>query len=816
MKYALRSLAKSPGFTAIALLTLALGIGANTAIFSLVQSVLLRPLPYPHQEQLLAISENQRGTEGAPLSWSSLQDYQRDNRTFTALAGFRRGNYTLTGAGEPELLASAQVTASFFSVIGLPPRLGRYFTADEDKPGAPGLIVLTDGLWQRRFGADPSVIGRVLTLNGEMFTVIGVLTPEFATPANVDFLTMLGRASGNPGWQNRGHRPNIFALGRMKPGVTPAEAIVDLKRISARIELDDPQSSAGVSATGRLLFDQTVGSYRQGLWLLLGAVALVLLIACANLANLLLARGSAREAEFAVRAALGASRGKIIRQLMLENALLALGGGTLGLLFATWAHSGIAALSPAGVSRFQEAGIDGGVLAATAGLSLFAVFAFGLWPAWKGGQVDLRTALQAGGRTGSGGGPGATRARETLIVAEVALTLVLLVGAGLLLKSFARARAVDLGIDPRGVLTARIALPYSAYDSPEKADLFNQRLLARLAAAPGITAAAFTMGTPLNGGFAIDYAVEGQPEPAADSAPTVELNAVTGDYFRTLGIPLLRGRTFGAEDGLLPPDRSWGIPPSMTAIQPTATPVIVIDQAFADRHWPGEDPIGQHIRLGEPISTLHTVIGVVPTVRLSGYRIEPSIPQAYTSIHQRPGLSSVLLLRGTGQPAALVDAIRQALREIDPNQPLSEVRLLEERVEATFGSARLYTFLLSIFAGLALLLAAIGLYGVLAYQVNRRTREFGIRIALGALRTQLVQLVLRRGLRLVGTGVVLGLMGAFALGRVLGSLLYQTSAFDAGVIAAVTGLLALVALLASWLPARRAARVDPMTALRAE
>jgi putative ABC transport system permease protein len=795
LRFALRQLAKTPGFTTVALLTLALGIGANTAIFSLVKSVLLRPLPYPDPDRLVILWEDEINFQQASIAWPDLLDWQKDNTTFAALGGYRRDNFTLTGNGEPEMLSGARTSAQFFDVIKLPPLRGRVFTADEDKVGAPPLAVLGYALWQRRFGGTDDILGQTITLNGEPHTVIGVLPREFTSPTRADFWTQLGRLGNEPSWQTRGNHPGVYALGRMKPGQTFQTALADLKRISARIEKDNPDTSTGVTAAGQLLFDNVVGGYRQGLWLLVGAVAFVLLIACANLANLLLARNAARETEFAVRTALGASRGRLVRQLVSECLLLAVVGGGLGILLAYWARSGIVALAPSGAMRFQLATIDGGVLLAASGLSIATALVFGLWPAWKSAQPDLRSALQSGGRTGSNG-PGASRARETLIVAEIALTLVLLVGAGLLLRSFARAQAADLGFNATGVLSVRVALPRKSYDTPEKVRAFVARMRETVAALPGVKSADTATNSPLNTGWQTSFHPDGRPPWPRGQSPLAEMNVVSDGYFRTLGIPLIRGRAFGPED------------------TPESPRGAIIDQAFADKYWPGADPIGQKMTLGGDEPTV--VIGVVPTLKVYGYANEPKLVQAYLSVRRSSQRDFMLLVRAEHDAAALTTAVRHAVLAVDPNQPIWDVRTLDDRVDATFSTPRLYTYLLAIFAGLALLLAAVGLYGVLAFQVSRRTREFGIRLALGALHSQVMTLVLRRGLRLLAAGVALGLIGSLALGRVLTTLLYRTSMFDPAVFGGVTALLALIALLACWLPARRAMRVSPTVALRAE
>ena len=795
LRFALRQLRKTPGFTTVALFTLALGIGANTAIFSLIKSVLLRPLPYPKQEQLVVLWENMLNFDSASIAWLDLQDWQRDNTAFTAIGGYRRDSFTLTGSGEPEMLRGARTSAQLFDAIGLPVHRGRVFTVEEDKPGQPALVVLGHALWQKRFGGRDDALGQTLTLNGEPHTVIGVLPPEFNSPTRSDFWTQLGRSSDQSGFQNRGNHPGIYAIARMKPGQTFETGIADLKRISARIEKENPNTSTGVTAFGQPLFDNAVGTFRPGLWMLLGAVGLVLLIACANLANLLLARNASRDTELAVRAALGASHGRIVRQLLGETLLLSLGGGVLGIALAAAAQRGIIALAPAGSPRFQQAEIDLGVLAASFGLAALTALICGLWPAWKSARPDLRSALQTGGRTGSEGA-GASRARETLIVAEVALTLVLLVGAGLLLRSFARAQSADLGFDSRNVYSVRISLPPKAYDTDEKRRAFGERALERIRALPGVKSADLATNSPLNTGWQTSFLVDGRPEPPRGQRPHAEMNIVSDDYFQTLRIPLLRGRAFGRDE------------------TPSSPPSAIVDQSFIDRYFAGQNPLGKKVTLGGDRGV--TIVGVVPTLKVYGYSSEPQMVQVYLSARQNAPSNYMLLVRGEKNAVALSEPVRRVVLEVDSNQPVFDPRTLDERIDSTFATPRLYTYLLTIFAGLALLLASVGLYGVLAFQVSRRTREFGIRMALGALHSQVLVLVLRRGLRLLALGVALGLAGALALGRVMGSLLYQTKPIDPAVFGAVTALLAVIALIACWLPARRATKVNPIIALRAE
>jgi putative ABC transport system permease protein len=779
----------------IALLTLALGIGANTAIFSVVRSVLLRPLPYPDPGQLVILWEDETNFDQASIAWPDLQDWKRDNHAFASIGGYRRDNFTLTGRGEPQILRGAEVESSLFAAVGLAPMLGRTFTAEEDKVGAAALAILSYPIWQSRFAADPAILGQTVTLSGEPYTVIGVMPPEYVTPARSDFWTQLGRLGDTKSWQDRGNHPGIYAIGRLKPAQTFASGMADLKQVSARIARDFPDMSTGVTAAGRPLFEFIVQDYRRGLWTLLGAVSLVLLIACANLAGLLIARGASRQSEFAVRAAIGASRLRLIRQLFTESLLLAVAGAVLGVLLAHWARSGILALSPTGATRFQAATIDGPVLAVACGLAIATAALFGLWPAWRSANVDLRSSLASGGRTGTAGG---SRARGVLIVLEVALTLALLVGAGLLLRSFARMQSADLGFNAAHVLTAQVTLPEKKYPTADARRNFETRALEQLRAIPGVVSADIATNSPLNTGWQTSYHVTGRPPNPPGVGPLAEMNVVSESYFQTLGIPLLRGRGFTRADG------------------PDAPRVVIIDDGFAHREWPNEDPIGKTLELGGEKHERTTVIGVVPTLKLYGYATEPKLVQAYLPARRAAPDEFMLVIRSESEPAALIGSVRRALRDVDPDQALWDVRMLSDRVNDTFATPRLYAFLLVAFAGLALLLAAVGLYGVLAYHVSLRTREFGIRMALGALQTQVLTLVLGRGLRLMAIGLVLGTAAALVVGRVLQSMLYKTQPVDAMVLLSTAGALAAVACIACLIPALRATRVPPAIALRTE
>ena len=798
LRYALRALLKTPGFTLVAVLTLALGIGANTAIFSLVKSALLNPVPFPRARELMFLRESTANFPQAAISWPDLVDWQRDNHTFESIAGLRDQYHTLTGLGDPTMIEVKEANAALLDVLRVRPLLGRGFSAAEDKAGAPGLALVSYEFWQQRFGGNTRALGQTLTLDGSPYLVIGVLPPGI----NVGFLggdvwTQLGRHADEPGFQARGNHPGIIAIGRLQPGTTARQALADLKRVSGQIKQAHPGEAAGLmDAAGKPLIDFLVDDYRRGLWMLSGAVGLVLLIVCVNLANLLLARGIARESEWAVRGALGATRSQLLRQLLLEVLILALAGGALGLLIAAACRGAMLQLGGVAAIVMQRTHIDGSALAATVLLSLLTAVAFGVWPACRAARSDVRVALQAGGRGGSAG-HGVSRAQAALTIAEVALTVMLLVAAGLLIKSLTRAQAADLGFRSRNVLIAGVALLEQSYPNAEKLDSFIDRLLARVKTLSGVESVSLAWSTPMNNNWESNYKIDGRPPPAGGMDPFVEMNGVSDDYFRSLGIQLLRGRTFGPQD-----NRS-------------AQPVAIVDQAFVNREWPNEGPIGKHVRLNGQDAT---VIGVAPTLRLYGYAVRPGIVQAYLPLRQDQVFfrSYMLIVHAERSAPALERAVKRAVFEVDPNQPLWNIRTLDERIGDTFNIVRLNSLLMTVFAGVALLLAAIGLYGVLAFQVSRRAREFGVRMALGALQRQVLLLVLGRGLRFLAIGLVLGMVGAWVLGRLLQSLLYETDAFDLPIAGAVTLLLGGVALLACWLPARRATRVDPLVALRAE
>ena len=802
LRYALRQLRKSPGFTLIAVLTLALGIGANTAIFSVIYAVLLQPLPYPNADRLTIITETDSNQPQISVSFPDYVDWKRDNTVFEHLALSRRESFNLSGleGRAPEQISGSLVTANFFKVIGLNPQLGRVFTEEEDRVGGPMVAVISDRLWQRLFSRDPNVLGRVMNFGNQPYTILGVMPPQMFSPRTVDVWFPLMRRTDNPGFQSRDNHPGLYGWGRLKPGVTTEKALAEMKEIAARLSRQYPPSNNGVSVTVTQLLENQVHDYRSSLNLLLGAVALVLLIACANLANLLAARGAARAQEFAVRSAVGASRWQIIRQLLIESFVLALVGGLLGLCLAAWGRDIIVTLAPAGVPRFQNLSLNGWVLVFSLGLSFVTSILFGLWPAWHTSRADIQLALKSGGR-GSSDSAGARRSRDLLVIAEVALTLVLLSTAGLVLKSFANARGLGLGFDPHLLLSARVDLPEPTYSDETKLKNFSAALMEKLSALPGVQNAAIASNPPLMTGWQTSFVPEGAPEPEPGKSPSVEMDVVTAGYFQTLHTPLLRGRAFEARD---------------TKDQP---PVIIVDQLLAERYFPGQEAVGKRLKMHtgpDGAIEYRSIVGVVPHLKVYGFDETTVLPQAYLPITQKPQTGLVVLLRTTLSPKSLEKPVRDIVASLDPAQPAFEFKTMQERVEETWATPRLMTFLLVCFAGLALTLAVVGLYGVMAFNGLRRMREIGVRLALGAMPAQIRMMMLGQGMRLLGAGLVLGFVGAVALSHIIRSLLFGVSANDPLIYAVVTLLLVFAAVFACWLPARRASRVNPMVTLRAE
>ena len=800
-RLAIRQFVKNPAFSAVAILTLALGIGANTAIFSIVNAVLLRPLPYPDADRIMVLNESSGPGQDYSVALPDYFDWRNDNTVFEHLAATHKESRNLSGipGRDPERVSCASVTRNLFNVVGMSAQIGRLFGEDEDRVGAPPVVVISDRLWRRAFNADPSVLGRSITLHDQNYTVIGVMPPQMTSPQDTDVWLSMMRRSNNPAWMDRSHHPMIYVWGKLKPGVTVDQARTEMKGIAARLEKTYPDTNGGETAVVTPLLDNLVGKYRTNLGLLLGAVGLVLLIACANLANLFAARGAARAREFAIHAAVGATRGQIIKKLLSESFLIALLGGALGFLFAVWVRSGLIALSPGDVSRFQQISFDLPVLGFTFLIASLTTVLFGLWPAWQASHANVQLALKEGS-SGSGDAPSAKRARDWLVISEIALTLALLVAAGLVLKSFSKMQTLQLGYEPRNLFSARFELPWKTYSSREKIGTFTKALLDKVSAIPGVQTAAIGSNSPLMGGWQTGFYREGSRPVLQSNMPSDDLEAITGDYFQTFKVPLLRGRTFNERD---------------TKDSPR---VIVIDQGMAEQVFPGEDPIGKRLAVeagnDEEGYVMSEIVGVVGRMRFHAIDEMAPLPIIYCSMAQVQRTSLGLFVRSSMSAAALSKSIRDVAASIDPNQPVFDARPMLDRVQETWGAHRLLSFLFSIFAGLALLLATIGLYGLLAYTTLKRVREIGIRLALGARPAQIRALVLSHGLQLLLIGSVFGLVAAFALSRALQSVLFEVKGIDPRIYLSVGALLFAATFLASWIPARRASRVDPIQALR--
>ncbi len=803
LRFAFRQLIKNPAFSAVAIVTLALGIGANTAIFSIVNAVLLQPLPYPDADRIMVLNESSGPGQDYSVALPDYFDWRNDNTVFEHLAATHKESRNLSGipGRDPERISCASVTRNFFNIVGLPPEIGRIFSEEEDKVGAPPVVVISDRLWRRAFNRDPSVLGRSITLHDQNFTVIGVLPPQVTSPQDSDVWLSMMRRSNNPVWMQRFIHPMIYVWGKLKPGVTLEQARTEMKTIAARLEKAYPETNGKETAVVTPLLENLVGKYRTNLGLLLGAVGLVLLIACANLANLFAARGAARAKEFAIHAAVGATRGQLIKKLLLESFLIALLGGALGFFLAVWVRDGLIALSPADVSRFQQISFDLRVLGFTFLIASFTTVLFGLWPAWQASHADVQLALKAGS-AGSGDPPSAKRARDWLVISEIALTLTLLVAAALVLKSFSRLQSLSLGYEPRALFTARFELPWQRYNDRDKINTFAKALLDKVRGLPGVQNAAVSSNGPLMGGWQTGFWREENPRPQPSDMLSSDLEVVGGDYFSTLKVPLLRGRTFNERD---------------TKNSPR---VVIIDQAMAEQYFPGENPIGK--RLGvDPGNdnenfVMSEIVGVVARMRFHAIDEMAPLPVIYCSLGQAQRTSLTLFVRSTMGSAALERSIRDAVISIDSSLPTFDARPMLDRVQETWGTQRLLSFLFAIFAGLALLLATIGLYGLLAYTTLKRVREIGIRLALGARPAQIRVLVLSHGMHLLLIGSAIGLLAAFALSRALQSVLFEVKGIDPRIYLGVGLLLFGATLLASWIPARRAARVDPIIALRTE
>ncbi|HEU4431965.1 MAG TPA: ABC transporter permease [Pyrinomonadaceae bacterium] len=793
IRYGFRNLLKRPGFTAIALIALALGIGANTAIFSLVNAVVLRPLPYPDPDRLVWAWGNIRnGGNRASVSPLDYLDYRNQNTTFEHLAATMQMPLNLTGSGDPERLMSSIVTGNFFQAFGVTPALGRGFSLDNEKPGSDQVVVLSYALWQRRFGGEPGIINQRILLDGKSYEVIGVMPKDLTFPQTSE-LWLPMNFDGEPGMKVR-KAHFLRPIGRLKPGVTLAQAQADTDAIAARLEQQFPESNLGWNLRLEPLRDRLIGSSKATLFILFGAVGFVLLIACANVANLLLVRATARQKEIALRTALGASRWRIVRQLLTESLLLALIGGVLGALIAAWGIDLLVTLSSDMSPPTADVKIDSTVLAFTLVTSVFTGLLFGVLPALRTAKLNLSDTLKEGGRSG-GEGALRNRTRSLLVVFESAVAVVLLIGAGLLIRSLIALENTSPGFDANNVLTLRIDLPRAKYDTPAKSDVFFEQLERRLSGLPGVETVGLITELPLSGqANDTPFTVEGRPPVASDQQFGADFRRVNQNYFQALRIPLLRGRTLTDQDV-----RDGG-------------KVIVVSQELVDTVFPNEDPLGK--RLLTAISPQpFEIVGVVGGIRHRALQFQP-----WSAIYiptRQTGRFNVTI-RTQGDPMALVPAVRQEVSAIDPEQPISSLQPMSDLVALSTSTPRYRTSLLALFAAIAMILAATGIYGVMSYSVAQRTHEIGIRMALGARRADVLNLVVRQGMVLVLIGLGIGLIGAFGLTRVMASLLFGVTAKDPITFVFVAGLLAVVAFVACFIPARRATKVDPLTALRYE
>jgi putative ABC transport system permease protein len=794
LRFGARILLKKPGFTLIAVITLALGIGATSVIFSFVNGILLRPLPYRDSDRLVLLDENapKRGIASMGVSYPDFLDWREQNRVFTGVAIYDGGwDYTLTGSGEPEELSCAWVSYNAFEVLGVAPILGRTFTAEEERWKNGLVVILSHGLWSRRFDAKPDVIGRTITLNNRSHTVIGVAPPGFKFPAVADLWAPLPPVMGSRtehGWS---------AIARLKPGVTLEHAQSEMAAVARHIEEQNPVTNEGLGVKLIPLREGLAGDYRKALMILMGVVGLVLLIACVNVANLLLARASARAKEVAIRTALGAGRWRVFRQLLAESLALGMMGGALGLMLAFWGLDLLLAAIPIDLPFWMKFELDGRVLGFTAGVTLLTGLIFGTAPALQASKVDLNEALKEGGRSSSGAGRHQTL--RSLVVAEVALSLVLLIGAGLMMRSFMRLQHTDSGFNPENLLTLRLNLPMAKYDTPAKRRVFYKELLERIRATPGVETAGAAFNLPLReGARERSLTVEGYPAFSVGQAAMINNNEITPNYFRTMGIPLLIGRDFNDADTV----------DSMN--------VTIIDERLAREFWPNESPIGKRVTLGPPEDKepWYTIVGVVGAVKNESLGLTRR--KTVYLAHAQYGSDDMSLAVRARNLENLAPAIQKQVKAMDPDLPIINMLTMTEVVSRSVWQPRLYAILFGVFAAVALALASVGLYGVMAYSVSERKREIGVRVALGAQHRDVLKLVVAQGMKLTLIGAGIGLAAALALTRVMRSLLFEVSATDPLTFIALAALLTFVALLACYLPARRATKVDPMVALSCE
>jgi putative ABC transport system permease protein len=816
IRYGLRQLWKHPAFTIVAVLTLALGIGANTAIFSVVNAVLLKPLPFPAPDELIAVGmtdtrQKATQTELGSLSYPDFFDFRDQNRTLASSAVYRDRSFALTSEEGATSLRGVKVSAEFFDVLGIKPKMGRGFARDDEQGGGgPGgfKVIISHDFWQKHFGGDANALGRAIMLDRRQHTVIGVMPAGFQFPIQndpIDFYVTIAEDAANPDGskpqtQQRGSH-SLEAIARLKPDVMIAQAQADLEAIAAALSKQYPESNTHFGVGSKPLREEMIGDVRTALYILFGAVVCVLLIANANVANLLLARASARGKEIALRAAMGASRSRIIRQLLTESLLLSGLGGALGLLIAQWGTEALVKTVPQNIPRISTIQLDASVLGFTLLVSLATGVIFGLVPAWQASHVDLNSSLKSGTRTG-GGGEGKGRVRNALIMAEVALALVLLISAGLLIQSFARLGSVQPGLRTERLLTARVSLPEVAYPKNENITAFFDQLLPRIRALPGVESASTILPLPLSGSNMVtSFDIEERPLPDGQRAGA-PVRIIATDYFKTMGIPVRQGRVFDEKDRF------------------ESAPVVIVNERFANKYFPGQNVVGKRIMPGfsadDSGEKMREIVGVVGNVKHLSLKNEDS-PEMYLPQTQIPfNIMSIVVRTSVSNPNALTNSVRKELAALDATIPLTSVRVFDEYISRSLARPRFNTLLLSIFAGTALLLTAIGIYGVMAYSVAQRTNEIGIRIALGAGKSSIFRLVVGQAMTLVAISLVLGLVGALAATRLLNSLLFGVGASDPLTFAAIVLLVSVVAFVAAWLPARRATRVDPIIALRSE
>ena len=817
IKIALRGLAKTPAFTTIAIVTIALAIGANSAVFSLINAVLVRPLPYQNPSRLVLLWEQFRsmGLERIPVSAPEYQDLEKKYKGVEQIAGFNYTTFNLAEGGTPETISGAVVSPALFPLLGAEPIAGRTFAREEQGEGHDDVVVISERLWSKRFNSDPALVGKTLLLNGRSYTVIGVMPKAFEFPIplfnvqggqfaeRVDIWKPL--AFTEQELKSRGNRA-YGVIGRLRAGTSVEVAQAELDSIVTNWKqlYRDNYDGGDFGAKLYVLQDQVVGSMRTGLVILLGAVVFVLLIACANLATMLLARASSRERELAIRVALGAGPWRVLRQLLVESVTLSLAGGIAGLLLSVWALELLKRVGARTIPRLSEVGLDFNVVAVTVLVSVGTGILFGLIPGWVGAKPELTEALKEGGR-GSTSGSRRNRIRNSMVVAEIALALVLLVGAGLLIKSFLRLQSVNAGFNPQNVLTMEVSLPVAKYprpitggSGPDTRASFFAEALRRINQLPGVEASGATTILPLSGTNSdSSFGIEGRVMKPGAPGPDEEIRTITPDYFRVLQTPLLRGRFFNDGD---------------TATSPQ---VAIINDALARKYWPNEDPVGKRITFSDmrkPDAKWITIVGLVGSVRHKGLEFDPE-PEFYFPHAQDPSPSMLVAVRSTQDPRSLASTIRREIQAIDPELPIANVRTFEAVVAESVAPRRLSVLLLGIFAGIALVLAAVGTYGVISYLVVQRTHEIGVRMALGAQRHDVLTLVVGHALKLVGIGIAIGLVLALFSSRILAALLYNVGAFDLATFMIITGLLAVTALLASYIPALRATRADPMIAL---